>query len=153
RVKRGGGWHETHTLPDEAAMTPLRNGLTLAVWLLALAWATAEEPKDKPNVKLTDEEKAILDLTNEARAKEKLPPLKPIGTLTEVARGHSANMAKQRKVEHELDGKKPKDRVKATGYPVDGVGENIVGQAGLKPEEAFKSWMKSPAHRKNILEP
>ena len=55
-------------------------------------------------------------MTNKARAKEKLPPLKLNSVLTKVARAHSANMAKQEKMEHELDGKNPSQRIKEAGY-------------------------------------
>src|SRR5713101_1572450 len=80
---------------------------------LTLAAADTKDPK---KVEISEVEQAILDATNKEREKEKLPPLKPNKTLCEVARAHSANMAKQGKMEHELDGKTPADRVKAAGY-------------------------------------
>src|SRR5438132_14077986 len=76
----------------------------------------AARAEDKPEVKLTDEEQKILDMTNKERADAKLPPLKVNMTLVKVARAHSANMAKQGKMEHELDGKSPSQRLLDAGY-------------------------------------
>src|SRR5262249_9963114 len=93
----------------------------------------------------------ILDLTNKAREKDKLPPLKLNPTLVKVARAHSANMAKQGKLEHELDGKDPKQRMKDAGYDAGWGGENIGAAFGGTTESGFKDWMNSPPHKANIL--
>jgi uncharacterized protein YkwD len=102
-------------------------------------------------VKLSEDEQRVLDLTNQAREKEKLPPLRPNVLLFAAARGHSANMARQGKMEHVLDGKNPGDRVKAAGYRYSWVGENIASTDGAPVAEVFKGWMESKAHRENIL--
>jgi uncharacterized protein YkwD len=131
---------------------PLRIWLVVAAWGLTLTWVSAADPKETPAVKPSEEESAVLELTNKAREKEKLPPLKQAGgTLIEVARAHSANMAKQGKLAHELDGKNPRDRVKASGYPFGGVGENVGYGRRLTPEQAVDLWLNSPPHRANIL--
>ncbi|HYT93248.1 MAG TPA: CAP domain-containing protein [Gemmataceae bacterium] len=54
--------------------------------------------QEKPAVKLSAEEQKVLELTNAARKEKKLPPLKLSAQLTEAARKHSMNMAKQRKL-------------------------------------------------------
>ncbi|HYV39101.1 MAG TPA: CAP domain-containing protein [Gemmataceae bacterium] len=120
----------------------------ISLVLIGGAWQTAvSQQKD---FKLSDAEQKLLDLTNAERAKEKLPPLKFNPVLCEVARAHSANMAKQGKLEHELDGKTPFERIKATGYKYSMGGENVARhRAGL--EEVMAGWMKSPGHRDNIL--
>jgi uncharacterized protein YkwD len=70
--------------------------------------------------------------------------------LFKAARDHSINMAKQGKMEHELDGKNPFHRIKATGYQYRYAGENIAyGDVPLA--DVMAGWMKSPPHRKNIL--
>jgi uncharacterized protein YkwD len=120
--------------------------------LLVLPALRAEDKKEKPKFKLTDAEQKIFDMTNEARKKEKLPALKLSQILCEVARAHSANMAKQGKLSHELDGKKPPDRIKAAGYQAAWGGENVGASNDPKPENAiFKMWMESPLHKANIL--
>ena len=69
---------------------------------------------------------SILKAVNELRADGKVAPLKPNAKLEAAAQKHAENMAKQQKLDHELDGKTPKDRVLAEGYKLAGAGENIV---------------------------
>jgi uncharacterized protein YkwD len=133
---------------------PVRRLLAAVVVLgLCLAAGRADDPKDEPKLKLSDDEQKILDLTNEARAEKKLPPLKPDEKLFEAARAHSANQAKQGKMEHVLDGKNPADRVKATGYKFSWVGENVAWSTGEPIKKIFQMWMDSEHHRDNILKP
>ncbi len=106
---------------------------------------------DKPDIKLTDEEQKILDLTNKERAEAKLPALKINATLVKVARAHSANMAKQGKMEHELDGKKPSQRLLDAGYEYESMRENIAAGEDWPIADVMKGWMESKPHRTNIL--
>jgi uncharacterized protein YkwD len=127
-----------------------------ALALAAAAWAPlADEPKkdDPAPLKLSDDEKALLDLVNAERDKEKLPPLAANPVLFRVARAHSANMAKKGEMKHDLDGKNPKDRVDAAGYDYRRIGENIAEGENAAPEDLVKGWMNSKAHRENILNP
>lgn len=130
----------------------------LAVLLTLPFLVAADDKKDDPTaspedakVRLTREEEAILKLTNEAREKEKLPPLKLSPLLTKIARAHSANMAKQKQLSHELDGKDPQQRIKDAGYKAAWGGENVGMTNGDTPAGVFKSWMESQHHRENIL--
>lgn len=99
--------------------------------------------------KIAPLEQAILDLTNEERKKEGLPPLKVNEKLFQIARSHSQNMAKQEKLDHVLDGKDPTHRAKEVGYgPF--VAENCAwGQRTAA--EVVRTWMNSPGHRANLL--
>jgi uncharacterized protein YkwD len=107
---------------------------------------------DKTTFKMSVEEKELLDLTNQERKKADRKPLKPSPVLFKVARAHSANMAKQGKMAHVLDGKNPFQRLKAAGYPYYRAGENVgVGNVPLKG--VMKGWMDSKLHRENILNP
>ena len=109
------------------------------------------DPQQPPALKLSAEEQQVLDLTNQAREKEKLPALRPNPLLFSAARGHSANMARQDVMEHVLDGKKPGDRVKDAGYRYSWVGENIAVTDGDTTANVFKGWMESKVHREHIL--
>src|SRR5262249_35730789 len=131
----------------------VRRLLAAFVLGLCLAAGHADDPKDQPKLKLSDDEQKILDLTNEARAEKKLPPLKPDEKLFEAARAHSANMAKQQKMEHVLDGKNPADSVKETGYKIASLGENVAWSTGEPIKKIFQMWMDSEHHRDNILKP
>ncbi len=104
-------------------------------------------------LQMSSQEQKTLELTNQAREKEKLRPLKPNPRLFQAARNHSANMARQGKMEHVLDGKTPVQRVEATGYRWRRAGENIAYGLNTPIEGIFKSWMESQHHRENILRP
>lgn len=103
-------------------------------------------------LRLTDAEKKILDLTNAARKKEGLSPLAPDPRLFALARKHSANMGRQQKLAHTLDGKSPFQRMRESGYTYYFAGENVAN-GNWPVEKIFQLWMNSPAHRKNILSP
>jgi uncharacterized protein YkwD len=108
------------------------------------------DKKDQDKLRLSAPEQQLLDLTNQERKQHDLPPLQPAPILFKVARGHSANMAKQEKMAHVLDGKTPYQRIKGAGYAYRYSGENVAyGEVEL--EEIMKAWMASPAHRDNIL--
>jgi uncharacterized protein YkwD len=109
--------------------------------------------QDKKEFKLTEDEQTLLDLTNAERKNKELAPLTMNQMLVEVARAHSANMAKQQKMEHDLDGKTPYDRIKAAGYKYSLGGENIARGLKLPIKSIMELWMKSKVHRENILEP
>ncbi len=113
----------------------------------------AEEPKTPPKLELSEQEKTVLDLTNKARAAEKLPPLKPNAALFQAAGAHSANMAKQDKVAHELDGKRVGDRATAAGYDWDEIAENVGYTDEGTAEDIVNGWLKSKEHRENLLNP
>ncbi|NJK39883.1 MAG: hypothetical protein HC835_16975 [Oscillatoriales cyanobacterium RM2_1_1] len=93
----------------------------------------------------------IVELTNNYRADNGLPPLTLSSQLTNAADTHSENMALQDFFSHTgLDGSKVGDRVQATGYSYTSVGENIA--AGYPtPEAVFAGWIASSGHRANIL--
>ena len=80
-----------------------------------------------------------------------LPPLKVNPLLCKVARDHAANMARQQKMEHTLDGKTSFDRLKAAGYRYDYASENIAYGNMVSMPEVMQGWMGSPLHRKNLL--
>jgi uncharacterized protein YkwD len=126
---------------------------------LAVAWcvspggAAGTDPKGPPALKLSPSEKELLELTNQARKKADLPPLKPDPVLFAVARAHSANMAKKGQMKHVLDGKDVDNRLDDAGYDFASAGENI-GTARKAPLAAvMKGWMESKGHRENILKP
>ena len=126
---------------------------TFVLFLLAfLTAARAEDAKEKTKLKLSEDEQQLLELTNAERKKADLQPLAPNPALFKAARDHSANMARQEKMAHELDGKNPYMRIKAAGYRYHYAGENVAsGDVDL--EDVVKGWMASPPHRKNILSP
>lgn len=139
----------------------MRRGLILVVGVVCVCGfrAVADDPKTPPGetttpkVKLTADEQALLDLTNKARAANKLAPLTPNAALFQAARGHSENMAKQDNLAHELDGKRVGARATAAGYDWQEVAENVAASDEGTPEEIVNGWLKSETHRKNLLNP
>jgi len=134
-----------------AAMRFQRCLFALAVLgCFALPWSAAEEKKEQP--KLTKEIKLLFDLTNAARAKEKLPALTYNAVLTRMAVEHSRNMAKQKSMKHELDSKGPNARLDDLNYEWTECSENIAAPRSLDETKLiFELWMKSKYHRDNIL--
>jgi len=118
--------------------------------VLSTVAAFLAAPVFADDLKLSDDEKAVVELTNTERKKADLPPLKPNPTLLAAARAHAANMAKQDKLAHELDDKTPEDRITATGYKYERWGENI-GWKYESPKAAVAEWMDSPVHKDNVL--
>jgi uncharacterized protein YkwD len=112
--------------------------------------AGSADKKDKNKFRLSQEEQQLLDLTNQERKKHDVPSLQPDPILFQVARAHSANMARQEKMSHILDNKNPYQRIKEAGYAYYVAGENVAyGEVDL--EEIVKAWMASKMHRENIL--
>jgi uncharacterized protein YkwD len=120
---------------------------TLVLVLLGVSLAGERE-----QLVLSPEEQKLIDLTNAERKTAELKPLKPSAVLMEVARAHAANMAKQGKAEHVLDGKNPSERVKEAGYRYAYTGENVAWNQDT-PKEVLADWMESKPHKENILKP
>ena len=136
-------------------LSQVRIAAICVCWGAFLSEGVTEEQKEKPskpNLKLSAVEQKVLDLTNAERKKKDLPPLKADPVLCEVARAHSANMAKQGAMKHDLDGKSPYDRIKAAGYRYAVAGENLA-KGDANPDDVMEAWMDSKDHREHILSP
>jgi uncharacterized protein YkwD len=111
---------------------------------------------------LKDLEREVFDLTNEVRQDHHLMPLIQDTTLIDIARAHSDDMLERNYFSHiSLDGKSIKDRVApAYSRSLSQAGENIWGGHGYDYSDStlmarliVDSWMSSPGHRANILNP
>jgi len=100
-------------------------------------------------------------LINKERTSRGLRSLKQIGTLRSVANSFAKRMVRERFFAHTSpDGGTFLSRIKRTSYLRGNlrrwlVGENLAwgsGELGT-PERIVRSWMGSPAHRRNILTP
>jgi uncharacterized protein YkwD len=127
-----------------------RSGLQAVLFVVAAAAGLSAGAQQA--LQLTPEENELLALTNQERKKKQLPPLRPNSRLLQVARAHAANMARQSKIEHTLDGRTPPDRLRAVDYRFATGGENIAkGEATVALPAILKAWMQSQRHRENIL--
>jgi uncharacterized protein YkwD len=136
------------------ARCPMRPTCRIAGLSLALAAAQIGLTRQAgdPEFKLTAGERKLIELTNAERKKEDLPPLAINLLLCKVARAHSQNMAKQEKLQHDLDDKTPFDRLDDAKYEFRRAAENILQHAvDSAPADMLKLWMDSETHRANIL--
>ncbi len=99
---------------------------------------------------------SLLCLINDARRNHGLRPLSFNRSLRNSATGHSRAMVRHRYFSH-WGGGVISSRVTRAGYGSwSRVGENIGGGPGRRfgsPYAVFRSWMRSPEHRANILGP
>lgn len=95
----------------------------------------------------------VLDLLNAARRQAGLQPLTASGSLQATATNYSRVLAVQGRIDHTgPDGATMTDRITASGYAWSLSAENLAaGQP--TPDAVFASWINSPAHRANILNP
>ncbi|MBW1991800.1 MAG: CAP domain-containing protein [Deltaproteobacteria bacterium] len=141
----------------------------LAAGLLLLSPAAGQRMKryrDRPEAHglkyLKDVEKGVLKLTNKIRRRNGLPVLTNERRLRRIARNHSKDMLVRDYFGHvNPEGETPQDRIlRDYPYPLEAVGENIWGAEGSEPLETgllariiVDTWMSSPGHRRNILNP
>lgn len=101
-------------------------------------------------------ERHAFELINQERARHAQPALTWNDRLVEVARNHSASMAEFQFFSHRgLDDKLVSDRAddcKVGRWRA--IGENIAYNRGYKEpiERAVEQWLKSPSHRRNLLD-
>jgi uncharacterized protein YkwD len=96
---------------------------------------------------------ALVDLANEQRSRAGLPPLRANSQLMRAAQVQAEQSARARRLAHVLPDARyprPEDRLEASGYPWRAYAENIA-MGHPSASEAIQGWMKSPAHRKNLL--
>lgn len=118
-----------------------------------LSLSSAVSSTDEARSDSSDFSKRVVDLTNDFRLKNNLAPLTANSKLTAIAQAYSQTMAKQDFLAHQgLDGSQPWDRMTRGGYKWSRAAENIAaGQA--TPEAVMQSWINSPGHRANLLDP
>ena len=127
-----------------------RFAVTFVFAVVAGSWGMGQEDAKAPKsagVNLTP----LIEAHNRVRAAEKRSALRANSQLSEAAQDHARDMAQHNNLSHEgSDGSDVAKRVKRRHYSYQAVGENIAdGQRTI--EEAMRSWLDSPPHRKNIL--
>ncbi|MBK0865284.1 MAG: CAP domain-containing protein [Saccharopolyspora sp.] len=92
----------------------------------------------------------VVELVNQQRAGAGCGPVKVDKRLTQAANGHSSDMANRNYFSHDTpEGVSFDKRIKNAGYPSPGAENIAAGQSS--PEQVMNAWMKSPGHKKNIL--
>jgi uncharacterized protein YkwD len=148
---------------------------------LSAASLLALQKSEESRVRVPDLERRVHDLINAERGKKKADNLQFDRSLAEIARAHSADMAKRKFFDHKNpDGKNATARGVAAGYTcrkvytgffTEGLAENIY-QGSLYSRiritgkqrsydwysldelarEIVEGWMDSAGHRRNVLE-
>ena len=109
---------------------------------------------DRPESSVANDfEWQVFLLTNAERTSRGIPALQWDDRLGIAARAHSQDMLQNRFISHTgSDRSDPGQRVTRAGFIWSRVAENVAdGQR--TPEEVVNSWMNSPGHRQNILNP
>ena len=99
---------------------------------------------------VSEDEQALLDLVNKARKEAKVEEVALDKKLLATARQKAKDMADNNYFSHESPTfGSPFDMMRQNGITFKTAGENIAGNQTV--EGAFKAWMKSDGHKKNIL--
>lgn len=102
------------------------------------------------NVNLTEDEQKLLELVNEARADKGMEALSIDENLMKVARTKAKDMIDNNYFSHQSPTYgSPFDMMRQFDNAFKSAGENIAGNKTV--EGAFKAWMASDSHKKNIL--
>jgi uncharacterized protein YkwD len=99
-------------------------------------------------------EKGLFLVLNRERTARNLPALKPFPPLTALARRQSSEMARLGILMHtSAAGKSYTDRLVDAGILFAANGENVARSGTSVPEAIHQSFMASPGHRENVLNP
>lgn len=124
-------------------------------WSSYLAPASACPGAADPGARRATQERAVACLLNWARAQSHLARLARRAPLGRAATLKGMRVAACRDFSHAPCGGDPKAPLDATGYRYSTFGENLfLGTWGsVSARDAVAAWLRSPAHRANILEP
>src|SRR5437016_3271624 len=97
-------------------------------------------------------ERALLEDANRERVAQGLAPLHWNANLAAAAHAHALLMAQRNTLSHQFSGEAPlQDRARSAGARFTVVAENVA--EGPSAEMIHASWMHSPPHRANLLDP
>jgi uncharacterized protein YkwD len=95
----------------------------------------------------------MLARVNAVRKHAGVRPLRPNSQLDRAAQRHAEDMLARHYFAHESpEGRTVRERATAAGYDWREIGENIA-EGQLTVDEVMDSWMHSPGHRRNLLDP
>jgi Cysteine-rich secretory protein family len=121
---------------------PARNPLLLVLLLAMLAIHTPSA------IAQNKAEQTLLQLANQARAQHNLPPLRWDGALAIAAQNHLRWVIRNSDLRHQYPGEPDlATRGANAGAHFSTISENIAGHGPTQ------SWMNSPVHRANLLDP
>jgi hypothetical protein len=123
----------------------LRHTVIIAITILLPQSAVAQGNKHGP-------EQTLFQSANRERTAQGLPPLKWDDALAAAAQQHALRLARQNTLSHQFPGEPDlSGRVAQAGAHFSSIAENIA--EGPTAENIHEQWMKSPPHRRNLLDP
>ena len=97
-------------------------------------------------------ERALFDAANRERSAQGLAQLRWDNALANAARKHAQLMAERNTLSHQFPGEPAvQDRARAAGARFTEIAENVA--EGASADVIHASWMHSPPHRANLLDP
>ncbi|MEX2453525.1 MAG: CAP domain-containing protein [Rhodospirillaceae bacterium] len=131
--------------------------LVLALFGAAPAATSAQTPGSAPDGVPEAELRSLIDRmvrqVNDHRAFNGVGPVRLESRLAAAAQAHADDMIRRDYFDHRgPDGRGMQDRATAAGYPWRLIAENL-GAGFSSPVATADSWMTSPAHRANMLDP
>jgi len=95
----------------------------------------------------------MLARVNDARKKTGVAPLRSNARLDQAAQRHAEDMLDRSYFAHESPEKKTvRERAHEAGYDWRAIGENLA-EGQFSVDEVMDTWLRSPGHRRNILDP
>ncbi len=128
------------------------NAPQIAGYHIALNTGYAGRSKLPPIARKVLNGNAIIDLTNNARAANGLPPLDENHLLNSIAQSRARDMLEKQYFDHvSPTGEQVSDLAERVGYRYRIIAENIGSGDFISNQKIVDGWMQSPDHRENIL--
>lgn len=128
----------------------VEDGDSLAVSANNVATTPGTNAASPAKAVLSEDEQKLLELVNKAREEKGLEPLSVDENLMKVARTKAKDMIENNYFSHQSPTYgSPFDMMRQFENTFKSAGENIAGNKTV--EGAFKAWMSSDTHKKNIL--
>jgi hypothetical protein len=129
-----------------------RHSFILILTLAVLTSCAAAQRAFRTSAAIQPEAAQILELANQARAQAGAPPLQWDPALATAARQHCLRMAAEGPIAHQYSGEQDVSaRAEQAGAHFSLIEENVA--VGPDPATIHDSWMHSPHHRENLLNP
>jgi uncharacterized protein YkwD len=139
------------TATDDAPLMPIPTGAPTP----APSPSASRSPSPGPSASVVAGdaarlEDAVVALVNHERVQAGCKPVRADPRLRDAARAHSTDMATHNFFSHTgSDRSSPFDRMRQAGYN-QGLSENIA-RGYASADDVMRGWMRSPGHRRNIL--
>ena len=142
---------QTRQVPH-ANQTDRRAARWFTLALLVIAILVGPQVTVHAQQSVNSAERALFEAANRERVAQGLPPLRWDEALANAAREHATRMAQRNALSHQFPGELAlQDRARQAGARYTVIAENVA--EGPAADTIHSSWMHSPHHRANLLDP